>query len=114
VAGGGAVAIVSILFIYMGAPHGETLEANFCFGLVCKVVMEVQRSFILFIYVVHHVCKKVEVLLSFLILSIFFMNSLFPFPFILFFVLLLFLLLCEMEKQGSCMLNINRLTCFCI
>jgi hypothetical protein len=26
----------------------RTLETNFCFGLVCKVVVEVQNSFILF------------------------------------------------------------------
>jgi hypothetical protein len=29
----------------------RTLKVNFCFGLVCKVVLEVQRSFILFTYI---------------------------------------------------------------
>jgi hypothetical protein len=28
----------------------KTLEINFCFGLVCKVVVEVQRNSILFTY----------------------------------------------------------------
>jgi hypothetical protein len=28
----------------------KTLDVNFCFDLVCKVVVEVQRSFILFTY----------------------------------------------------------------
>jgi hypothetical protein len=29
----------------------KTLETNFCFGLVCKAVVEVQRNYILFTYV---------------------------------------------------------------
>jgi len=40
-----------LLFSFAWVCHMEkTLEINFCFGLVCKVVVEVQQKFILFIY----------------------------------------------------------------
>jgi hypothetical protein len=40
-----------LFFSFAWVSHMEkTLEKNFCFGLVCKVVVEVQQNFILFIY----------------------------------------------------------------
>ncbi len=83
----------------------KTLDVNFCFDLVCKVVVEVQRSFILFTYMY----KKLK-LFFFLILSTIFMNSLFSFHVILFLFVLLLLFLCARERQESCMLSLNR-TC---
>jgi hypothetical protein len=83
----------------------KTLDVNFCFDLVCKVVVEVQRSFILFTYMY----KKLK-LFFLLILSTIFMNSLFSFHVILFLFVLLLLFLCARERQESCMLSLNR-TC---
>jgi len=45
----------------MGEPHGErTLEANFCFGLVCKVVVKVQKELYSFQLQVGHVDKILD------------------------------------------------------
>jgi len=79
-------------FFAFGRGGGSVSVFFFYCGLFCKVVVEVQRSFILFIYIgVPHV-KNLEILFCFRILSTFYMNSL-----LFFFVLLLFLLPCAME-----------------
>jgi len=41
----------SILFTYMAEPHGENTKANFCFALVCKLVVEFQKEYFSF-----HLC----------------------------------------------------------
>jgi hypothetical protein len=44
----------------------KTLKINFCFGLVCKVVVKVQRSSILFTCMdASHVPKKKDIFLVF-------------------------------------------------
>jgi hypothetical protein len=41
----------------MGWPHGKNIRNKNLFGLVCKIVMEVQRSYIIFMYM-GVTCKK--------------------------------------------------------
>jgi hypothetical protein len=66
----------------------RTLKVNFCFGLVCKVVLEVQRSSIIFTYIMGmpHV-QKTRDFFCFLIKLTFFMNSFLSYHVILFFFL---------------------------
>jgi hypothetical protein len=78
----------------------RTLKVHFCFGLVCKVVLEVQKSSILFTYIMGmpHV-QKTRDFFCFLIKLTFFMNSFLSYHVILFFFVLLSLLPCVMERQ---------------
>jgi hypothetical protein len=80
----------------------KTLEINLCFGLVGKVVLEVQRSSILFTYMGAPHVQKIRGFFFFLIFSSFFHE------FIVF--MKHFVLPCAMERRESCMLTENR-TC---
>jgi hypothetical protein len=96
-----------ITFSCTGWPHGK--EINFIFGLVYKVVMEVQTFFIFFTYMGAAYVHKTKVFSSNWINNL--MNSLLSFHVILFFfVLLLLLLLCVIERWESFMLSASR-TC---
>jgi hypothetical protein len=79
----------------------RTLKVNFCFGLVCKVVVEVQRSSILFTCImgVQHVQKPRD-FFWFLILLTFFMISFLSFHVILFFFPLITSSLCYGETKS--------------
>jgi hypothetical protein len=87
----------------------RSLEIKFCFGLVCKVVLEVQRSSLLFTYISAPCVRKTKG--SFLFFN--FINLFHEVVAFLscHFVLLCFLILvhCAMERQESCMFCANRL-----
>jgi len=91
----------------------RSLEIKFCFGFVCKVVVvEVQRSFILFTYTSAPYVRKTRV--SFLLFNfIDLFHELIAFL-SCHFVLLCFLILvhCAMERQESCMFSAKRLLSF--
>ncbi len=91
----------------MGWPHGKNIRDKILFGLVCKVVMEVQRSFIFFMYM-GVTCKTIKGSYLFFNFINFFINSMLSFHVILFCFVLTLLFLHVMEKQESCMLNVNR------
>jgi hypothetical protein len=87
----------------------RSLEIKKKFGLVCKVVMEVQRSSILFTYTsAPHVRKTRGSFLLFSFINLFHEVIVFL---SCHFVLLCFLILvhCAMERQASCMFSANRL-----
>jgi hypothetical protein len=88
----------------------KTLEINFCFGLVCKVVVKVQRNSILFTCMgASHVQKKKEIFFVFFNLIKFFMNSLFFLHGHLFSFVFLLLFFWAMKRQESCTQNVTRI-----
>jgi hypothetical protein len=76
----------------------KALKVNFCFGLVCKVVLEVQRSSILFTYIMGmpHV-QKTRDFYCFLIKLTFFMNS-----FLSSFLIMSFCFFCSLITSSLC------------
>ncbi len=80
--------------------------------LICKVVVKVQRSHIIFIYMGVPNLTKTKLIILFLLSNFvkFSMKTSFSFHVILIFIALSLFLLCAMERQESCMLSVNR-TC---
>lgn len=83
---------IILFFSFAWVGHMDiTIEINFCFGLICKMVVEVQRSYIHFIYMgAPCIYRKLKFFFHFLIYQSFSWISLISFQVILFFCFFFF------------------------
>ncbi len=106
---GGCVGPKIVLFFsFAWVGHMDIIiEINFCFGLICKMVVEVQRSYIHFIYMGAPCMYNFIFIFSLSNLSKKFMNFIdFLSSHFLFLFYLLFL--CAMEIQENLMFSVNK------
>ncbi len=100
---------IVLFFSFAWVGHMDiTIEINFCFGLICKMVVQVQRSYIHFIYMgAPCMYRKLKFFFSLLIYQFFSCILLISFQ-VFFWGGFYLLYLCAMERQENIMFSVKK------